>query len=90
MKTVFAIVCSATPSLHSIKFYATRELAQKQLKLVASERRHKMGVDCFVEEENRFSYLLGWEEHKVSFAIVEIPVEEEEVKSHPLKKGKLK
>jgi len=89
MKTVFAIVCSATPALHSIKFYATKSLAQKRLKEMANERRYKMGVDCFKDEEDRFSYLLGWEEHKVSFYITEISVEEEAVpESLPKKKKK--
>jgi hypothetical protein len=76
MKTVFAIVCSATPSLHNIKFYATKELAQKHLSLMADERKYKMGVDCFKFEENKFSYTLGWEERHVSFSITEISVEE--------------
>ena len=90
MKTVFAIVSSAIPNLSNIKFYATKELAQKRLREMADERRHKMGVDCFKEEENKFSYIFGWEQHGVSFSIVEVSVEEEAVLAPILKMVKNK
>jgi len=72
--SIYAVVCSATPELRSAKFFSTKDSARKHLKLLADERRHKLGVHCFEENEDKFSLLLGWEEHKVSFAIVELAV----------------
>jgi hypothetical protein len=63
--SVFVIVCSATPSLHSMKFFATKELARARLKKLADERRHNLGVHWHEETEDKFSYTLGWEEHYV-------------------------
>jgi hypothetical protein len=85
MKTVFAIVCSATPALQQTKFFATKELAAKRLKKMADERRYNMGVHGFKEEFSidgeirKFSYLLEWEEWSVSFSIIEASIEEEAV-----------
>lgn len=76
MKSIFAIVCSATPSLHNIKFYTTKQLAKVQLKKLANERRYKLGIDMFEEQEDSFSYLMGWEEVKVKFSVIELSVEE--------------
>lgn len=75
MTSVFAIVCSATPDLHHLKLYATKELARKQLKALADERRYKLSVCMNDDTEDKFSYTLGWEEHYVSFGIIELPVE---------------
>ena len=74
MSSIFAIVCSATPTFHNTKFYSTKELAQKQLKKLADERRYKLGIHCFEETEDKFTYLLGWEERRVSYSILEIEV----------------
>ena len=73
--SVFAVVCSATPELRNIKFFATKAGAQTYLKSLADERRHKFGVHCFEENEDKFSYLLGWEEHSVSFSIKELAIQ---------------
>lgn len=73
--TIFAVVCSAAPNLHSTKFFFTKEGAQKYLKSAGSERKNKLGIHCFEEKEDSFSYLIGWEEHKVTFAIMEFHVE---------------
>ncbi|CAB4196907.1 hypothetical protein UFOVP1290_427 [uncultured Caudovirales phage] len=74
-KTIFAITCCSTPELRNAQFYSTIELARKQLKLMASERKHKLGVKCWNEDKNSFSFLLGWEEHSVKFAIIELPLD---------------
>ena len=87
MKQVFVIVCNQTPWLSSAKFYDTKELARTRLKEMANERRYRLGVDCFKEEEDKFSFILGWEESQVSFSIVEIPVEETPP-AEPKKKAK--
>jgi hypothetical protein len=73
--SVFAIVCSATPELRSVKFYATREIARRELKKLADERRHNLGVHWHKETEDMFFYTLGWEEYEVRFSIMEIHVE---------------
>lgn len=76
MKQVYVIVSNQTPWLSSAKFFDTKELARQRLKEMANERRYRLGVDCFKEEEDKFSFILGWEEVQVSFSIIEIPVEE--------------
>ena len=76
MASVFAIVCSATPDLHHLKLYATRDLARAKLKKMADERRYNLGVHWHEDTPDKFSYTLGWEEHYVSFSINELHVEE--------------
>lgn len=76
MNSVFAIVCSATPELRSVKFYATQEIARRELKKLASERRYKLGVHWHEETEDMFFYTLGWEEHAVRYSVVELHVED--------------
>lgn len=73
--SIFAIVCSVTPQLHSTKFFATRELARAHLKKMVDERRYNFGVHMHDDTTDKFSYTLGWEESYVSFTIVEFPVE---------------
>jgi hypothetical protein len=75
-KSVFGIVCSATPEVRNLKLYGTKELARKQLKALADERRHNLGIHWHEETEDMFYYTLGWEEHAVRFSIIEINVEE--------------
>lgn len=65
-----------TLSLNDFGTYASLESAQKKLKKLADERRNCMGVRCFEQEENSFSYLMGWEETRVRFYIKEINVED--------------
>jgi len=75
-KSIFAVVCNQTAQyLTSNKFFFTKEGAQKCLKTLAEERKHKLGVDCWKENEDGFSFVLGWEEAGVSFRIVELPIE---------------
>lgn len=76
-KSVFAVVCNQTAQyLTSNKFFFTKEGARKCLKEMAEERKYKMGVDCWKQDEDSFSFILGWEEAQVSFRIVELPVGE--------------
>ena len=76
MKSIFAVVSSNFPELHHTKFFASKEGARKYLKSLADERRHKLGVHCFEETEDKFTYLLGWEEHRSTFSIAEIDLNE--------------
>lgn len=73
--SIFAIVCSVSPDLHHTKFYGTKELARRQLKKLADERRLNLGVHWHQETEDMFFYTLGWEEHPVRFSIMELHVE---------------
>ena len=76
METVFAITCNQhRHSLQEAKFYSSKEKARKALKEIAKERRSRLGVEVIDDTKDLFSFLLGWEEHKVSFAIVEMAVE---------------
>ena len=69
-KTIFVI--THTGQIHNSKFFETKELAVKNLKQIAKDRRHKMGVTVEEDSETKFSFRIGWEEHKVSFSIMEI------------------
>jgi hypothetical protein len=75
-KTIFAITCSSTPELLNTKFFLSKESAKKYLKNLADERRNKLGVHCVEENEERFSFVFGWEERSVVFNIVEIKINE--------------
>lgn len=72
--SIFAIVTN-DQSIRTSKFFSTKEKAKSVLKDMLEERRYKMGVQCIQESENGFSYIFGWEEHKVVFSIVEIDVQ---------------
>jgi hypothetical protein len=76
MTSVFAVVCSVSPDLHQTKFFATKEKARRHLANLLLERRHKLGVDLIENTDDKFVYLLGWEENRVAFSIIELPVEE--------------
>jgi len=72
MKTIFAVTYDNR--IRNSKFYSNRELARDELKLIAKDRRFKPGVHVTTDEPDKFSFLFGWEEHQVTFAIIEIPV----------------
>jgi hypothetical protein len=74
MKSIFAVVCNKMPAVHNANFFASKEGAKIYLKALANERRHKMGVRSFEEDEGSFSFILGWEEHYISFSIIELPL----------------
>jgi hypothetical protein len=72
--SVFAITCSAFGNPLRDKLYASQDKAQAALKEIVKDRSGKLvGVQVIENEPNRFS--LGWEECKISFAIVELSVE---------------
>lgn len=74
--TVFAITCSShSNTLREAKLYSSQDKAQAALKEIAKDRSGKLGVQVIENEPDRFSFIIGWEEHKVSFAIVELSVE---------------
>lgn len=72
---IYAIICGSSPTVVLTKYYSTLEKARKALKKVAEDRRCKLGVDVVIDEPDKFSYLLGWEEAQVTFSIVELPLE---------------
>ena len=77
MKTIFAITCSSHyNSLHEAKLFATYKSAHEALSVIANERRGKLGVDIIEETAYTFAYLMGWEEKKVRFSIVELSMAE--------------
>ena len=65
MKSIFIINCGN--DLMNARLYSTRELAREALKKIADNRRHKPGVNVIRDEPDRFMFLIGWEEHPVSF-----------------------
>lgn len=73
--TIFAVVSSTSPELRNVKFFSTKEKAMMLLKTIVKEHCHKIGIDIVEDTPERFSYLLGWEEHRVTFSIVELPIE---------------
>ena len=76
METVFAITCNQyRNSLQEAKFYSTKKKARAALKEIAKERRNRLGVEVHDDTADLFSFILGWEEHRVSFAIIELAVE---------------
>lgn len=75
MSTIFAITCSAHHNtLTEAQLYTTRGSARDALKQIANERRNRLGVDVITDTEDRFSTLLGWEEVKTTWAIIELEV----------------
>jgi hypothetical protein len=76
MKSIFAIASSASLSpLRDTRFFSSKESARAVLKDMRNDRRHKMGVNVIEDTDDKFSYLFGWEEHQVTFTIVEISLE---------------
>lgn len=73
--SIFAIVVSTTPDVRHTKFFRTREGAVNELRKIASDRRHKLGVTVTCDTEEKFSFIAGWEEYGATFTIVELKVE---------------
>lgn len=73
--TIFAVVCSSCPSISDAKLFSTKEKAMSYMQVVARDRRHKMGVVVTTDTPEVFSYILGWEEIKVTFSVAEFPIE---------------
>lgn len=73
MKTIFAVTNDG--NIRSSKFFHTKQKARTYLKSIADDRKNKLGVHVIVNEEDKFSFTLGWEEHQVTFIVVEISIE---------------
>lgn len=71
-KSIFAVTSDGT--IRSATFFDTKEKAIAELKSIANDRRYKMGCDVIEDTETKFSFIIGWEEYKVTFAILEIPL----------------
>ncbi len=77
--SVFVIRCSAyTDGLQGAKLFSTLDKAKAYLKKIAKDRRYKFGVDVIVDTDTEFTTLLGWEETRCSFKIIEIPIDIED------------
>jgi hypothetical protein len=75
METIFAITCSAHHNtLTQAQLYTTRGAARDALKQIANERRNRLGVSVIEDTTDRFSTLLGWEEVKTTWAIIELSI----------------
>lgn len=74
LPTIFAVTCNQLSSLRDTKFFASKKGARDELRNIAAARRHKMGVTVLEDTEDRFSFILGWEEANVVFVITEIAV----------------
>jgi hypothetical protein len=72
--SVFALRHDQSPELWNIKFYATQKLARAELRKIADDRKRMAGVTMAEQTPDKFSFYMGWEENKVSFSVVEVPV----------------
>ena len=72
MKTIFAVTYSG--NIRDTSFFETKENAQAELKKIKNDRKNKLGVTVEVDTEDTFSFILGWEEARVTFRIIEIPL----------------
>ncbi len=69
-KSIFAVTYDG--NIRNAEFYSTKELARENLKAIVKSRIHKLGVHVNINETDKFSFTLGWEERQVTFSIVEI------------------
>jgi hypothetical protein len=72
MKTIYAVTNGADRNISTAKYYSTKEIAVDALKIIKDERRYRLGVTVIVDSDEIFSFLLGWEEHQVTFSIIPI------------------
>lgn len=74
--SIFAVSCNQTGQrLASNTFFLSREGAREHLKSLAKGRQYNMGVHCWQQDDDSFSFLLGWEEVSVKFSIIELPIQ---------------
>lgn len=73
---IYAVTSGSDYKIHTAKYYSTKELAQKALKEIAKDRKFRPGVNHIEETEDTFSFIFGWEEAKVTFRIIPVPIEE--------------
>ncbi len=72
---VYAITCNQHQNtLLSAELFSTIELARKRLLELKEERQYNFGVHMHEDTLDLFNFTLGWEEHFVSFKIVELSV----------------
>ncbi len=73
-KTIFVVTTDGKITSSHTSFFFKKEDAISCLKSIAKDRRNKLGVKVDTDNEVKFSFTIGWEEHKVTFAILEIPI----------------
>lgn len=73
MKTIFAV--TGDYNIRTSKFFIDKNDAKIYLKTIANDRKNRFGVTVVVNEDEKFSFTLGWEEHQVTFIVVEISIE---------------
>jgi len=55
-------------------YFTDLDLARKVIAAKAKKVQHNFGVECFKQDLDSFSFLLGWEEVLVKWWIKEAPV----------------
>lgn len=75
-KTVFALNDGVNWNIHSIKLYDKQDLAEDALKQIKKDRRYKPGVTVIIDTPTEFQFIIGWEEHQVTFKILPIEVQQ--------------
>ena len=74
MNTVYAVTNGADRNISSAKFYANKQLAIDALSIIKTDRRNRPGVTVIVDNDDTFSFIIGWKEHQVTFSILEVEV----------------
>jgi hypothetical protein len=70
--SIFAVSCNQTSQrLASNTLFLSREGAREHLKKLAKDRQSNLGVRCWQQDDDSFSFLLGWEEVSVRFSIID-------------------
>lgn len=76
MNSVYAVTSNlSVNTLRSIRLFSSLDSARKELEKISKERKNKVGVEVIKDEDDIFSFLIGWDGCEVIFSIVEIPVE---------------
>lgn len=72
------VITRGTQTLSECNFYVTRDKARQELKKIANDRRHRMGVRITEETDDSVGFLVGdgWMGPGVVFRIKEIDVVE--------------
>ena len=73
--SVYIFICNNNWNSPDVKFFSTKEKAQRALLDKKKELQHRPGVDVIEDSPTAFVFLLGWEEHRVSWHIIEKPLE---------------
>lgn len=67
-------VGSVPMQISGADFYQSEAKAIAAIARIADERRYRPGVYVLTDTPTEFSYTIGWEESRVTFAIKEIQV----------------